>query len=102
MVILAMFHCRLVQIQRICRRQNKCNPKIDICFGKGRKHCGKRKTGHLKLTLSETTNLDSSKLKVFAGDNIKLDENGRKFAKRVEITAGKGEIARYEQFLLFP
>ena len=32
----------------------------------------------------------------------KFDENGRKFSKRVENTVGKGEIARYEQFLLFP
>ena len=46
--------------------------------------------------------LDSSKLKKFAGDNSKFDENGRKFFKRVENTVGKGEIARYEQFLLFP
>ena len=27
---------------------------------------------------------------------------GRKLSKQVENTAGKGEIARYEQFLLFP
>ena len=27
---------------------------------------------------------------------------GRKFLKRSENTVGKGEIARYEQFLLFP
>ena len=46
--------------------------------------------------------LDSSKLKEFADDNFKFDENGRKFSKRVENTVGKGEIARYEQFLLFP
>ena len=46
--------------------------------------------------------LDSSKLKEFADDNIKFDENGRKLSKRVENTVGKGEIARYEQFLLFP
>ena len=32
----------------------------------------------------------------------KFDENGRKFSKRVENNVGKGEIARYEQFLLFP
>ena len=43
-----------------------------------------------------------SKLKEFADDNFKLDENGRTFSKRVENTVGKGEIARYEQFLLFP
>ena len=28
--------------------------------------------------------------------------NGRKLSKRVENTVGKGEIARDEQFLLFP
>ena len=46
--------------------------------------------------------LDSSKLKEFADDNFKFDENGRKLSKWVENTVGKGEIARYEQFLLFP
>ena len=46
--------------------------------------------------------LDSSKMKEFADDNFELDKNGRKFSKRVENTVGKGEIARYEQFLLFP
>ena len=39
---------------------------------------------------------------MFADDSFKLDENGRKFSKRVENTVGKGEIALYEQFLLFP
>ena len=33
---------------------------------------------------------------------FKFDENGRKLSKQVENTVGKGEIARYEQFLLFP
>ena len=46
--------------------------------------------------------LDSSKLKEFAHDNFKLDENGRKFSKSVENTLGKGEIVHYKQFLLFP
>ena len=44
--------------------------------------------------------LDSSKLKEFADDNSKLDENGRKFFKRVENTVGEGKSACYEQFLL--
>ena len=49
------------------------------------------------------TNLRNiSKLKEFADDNSKFDENGKKLSKRVENTVGKGEIARYEQFLLFP
>ena len=46
--------------------------------------------------------LDSSKLKEFADDNFRFDEYGRKFPKSVGNTVGKGEIARYEQFLLFP
>ena len=46
--------------------------------------------------------LDSSKLKEFADDNFKFDEIGRKLSKQVESTVGKGEIARHEQFLLFP
>ena len=41
-------------------------------------------------------------MKEFADDNFKFDENGRKLSKWVENTVGKGEIARYEQFLLFP
>ena len=46
--------------------------------------------------------LDWSKLKQSADDNFEFDENIRKFSKRVENTVGKGEIACYEQFLLFP
>ena len=42
------------------------------------------------------------KLKEFADDNFKFDENGRKLSKWVENTVGKGEIASYKQFLLFP
>ena len=41
-------------------------------------------------------------MKVFADDNFKFDENGRKLSKCVENTVGKGKIARFEQFLLFP
>ena len=39
--------------------------------------------------------------KEFADNNFELDENSRKLSKQVENTDGKGEIARYEQFLLF-
>ena len=46
--------------------------------------------------------LDSSKLKEFADNNFKFDENGRKLSKWIENTVGNGEIARYKQFLLFP
>ena len=46
--------------------------------------------------------LDSSKLKEFEDNNFEIDENGSEFWKSVENTVGKGKIARYEQFLLFP
>ena len=41
------------------------------------------------------------KLKEFADDNFKFDKHGRKLSKMLENTVGKGEIACYEQFLLF-
>ena len=46
--------------------------------------------------------LDCSELKQSADDNFEFDINSRKFYKLVENTVGKGEIACYEQFLLFP
>ena len=46
--------------------------------------------------------LDSSKLKEFVDENFKFDENGKKFSKQIENTAGKGEIACHKQFLLYP
>ena len=41
-------------------------------------------------------------LKELADDNFKFDKNGRKLSQGVENTVGKGKIARYKQFLLFP
>ena len=46
--------------------------------------------------------LDWSKSKEIADSNFKPYENGRKSSKRAENTVGKGEIACYEQYLLFP
>ena len=40
-------------------------------------------------------------MKEFADDNLEFDENGEKFYKKVGNTVEKGEIARYEQLLLF-
>ena len=56
-------------------------------------------TRFIEITVKPITRqqiLDSSKLKEFADDNFKFDENGRKLSKRVENTVGKGEIACYE------
>ena len=41
-------------------------------------------------------------MKEIAEDNFKFVENGTALSKQVENTVGKGEFARYEQFLLFP
>ena len=49
----------------------------------------KEKKGFTILTISQTTTL-----RLFETEK-------RKFSQRVENTVGKGEIARYEQFLLF-
>ena len=46
--------------------------------------------------------MDSPKLNEFADDSLNFDENSRKFSKQIENTAGKGEIDRYAEFLLFP
>ena len=46
--------------------------------------------------------LDSSEVKEFADNNFKLVEIGRKLSDQVENTVVNGEIAGYEQFLLFP
>ena len=46
--------------------------------------------------------VDWSKMKQSADDNFEFDVKSRKFSKLIENTVGKGEIARYEQFLLFP
>ena len=43
-----------------------------------------------------------SKFKQSADHNFKFDENNKKFSEWVENTVDKGEIARYEQFLLLP
>ena len=80
----------------------------------GRKHCGKRRNCSLRA-ISPLPTVFSKGLfprgfkrchcvgmKEFADDNFKFDENGRKLSKWIENTAGKGEIARYEQFLLYP
>ena len=53
-------------------------------------------------TLSQTTHFRQLQLKEFADDNFKFDENGRIFSKWVKNTVGKGEFARFEQFILFP
>ena len=33
----------LSKLKNICRRQNECECKLEVCFGKSRKHCEKRR-----------------------------------------------------------
>ena len=54
------------------------------------------------LTLSQTTNFRLFQTGRVTDDVFKCDGRCGKFFKWVENTEGKGEIARYEQFLLFP
>ena len=52
------------------------------------------------LTLYQTTNFRLLQIERLYRRQFK--GNGRKVFKPVENTVGKGKIARYEQFLLFP
>ena len=54
------------------------------------------------LTLSQTTNFRLFHAERVCTRHFKFDKNGSKLSKQVENTLGKGEIARYKQFLLFP
>ena len=54
-----------------------------------------------ELTLSQTTNVRLLQIDRVCRRKIKK-KNGGRFSKWVENTVGKGEIARNEQFLLFP
>ena len=58
---------------------------------------------HYLLIISQTTNFRLSQIERVADHNVKLHENyGVKFPKIIQNTVGKGEIACYKQFLLFP
>ena len=58
-----------------------------------RSHCSQLVT----LARSQTSNF-----RLFQTTIFKCDENGNKLSERVENIVGKGQIVRYEQFLLFP
>ena len=70
-----------------------------ICYNWGIGHT----LGYICLsTFSQTIDFRLFQTERNAYDNFRYDKNGRKFFKQVENTVGKGEIARYEQFLFFP
>ena len=53
---------------------------------------------HCHLTLTKRQILDFSKLKEFADDNSKFDENGRKFSTRVDNTVEKEKLRIMSNF----
>ena len=72
---------------------------ITDCFGKSKALLS---LFHFLYPFPKQQILDSLKLKEFADEDFRYDENGTRSTKGVANTVGKGEIARYEQFLLFP
>ena len=54
------------------------------------------------LTHSQTTNFIPFQIERVCRRNFEVEGNGGRFFEMVENTVGKGEIARYKQFLLFP
>ena len=84
-------HCPLVQFFSQTRKSEICSRLEDD-----------RKVCQLELKCDITLFQNFSKLIEFADNNVKFDENGRKFFKQLENKVGKGDIARDEQFLLFP
>ena len=55
-----------------------------------------------ELTLSQMRNFRLFQTKTVSETIFEYDENGRKYIRKVENTAGKGEIVRYEQFFFLP
>ena len=61
--------------------------------------CTKDRNHH--LAHYQTTNFRLFQTERVCRQQFQYDENGRKLSKQVENTVGKGEIALFEQFLLF-
>ena len=54
------------------------------------------------LTLSQTTNFGLFQIERVCRRQFQIGWKWQKVLQRVENTVGNGEIAHYEQFLLFP
>ena len=94
-----------LKLEACTNEKKKCESKTEFDLGRIKnivRHCFQETSFSGLFNPFPNDKFYSSKLKEFADDNFKFDENGKKLAKRVENTVGKGEIARYEQFLLFP
>ena len=56
------------------------------------------KKNEYNLILTQMTNF-----RFFQSERqFQINENGKKFSRPIENTVGKGEIACYKQFLIFP
>ena len=105
MELLVQSLCRIEGLMTSHSKEIHSSLIIDIFFGYV--YMGKRSLTLKEycrvylLTLSQTTNFRLFHTERVLQTTLELDENNRKFSERVENTLGKGEIARYEQFLLF-
>ena len=90
--------CVLFSRDRFCVEIGYSSPLIQFFKSLETKLYGKF-TGNCFLTHYQTTNFG-----LFQTERVcrRQFQNGRKLSKQVENTVGKGEIARYKQFLFFP
>ena len=87
-------YCVILPYQKlVCQNPSENNPGLKQAL---------KARGFCFLTLSQTTDFRLCQIQRVCRQQFKFDQNGRKLSKWVKNTVGKGEIARYEQFLLFP
>ena len=97
-----MMHFRYVAIENIVRKgEIACNKQFLLfsqCFLPYM-----ALTFHFECTLThyQTTNFRLFQIERLYRQQFQIDEYSKKLFKPVESTVGKGEIACYEQFLLF-
>ena len=83
---------RLVQIESISRRHHKCDSKIEICFGRDRKHCGKGR----KMLVTGISSFSHKIFKSFLPQG--RSKSGLCGKKLIENIVGKRENAGYQHF----
>ena len=98
--------CAVTIYNRDKDRQTDTSPKSfqfqDVCSPHPSPFQGLSNENFEGVKLAKRQILNSSKLKELAGDNFNCNKRGKMFSRWVENIVGKGEIARNEQFLLFP
>ena len=84
------------------RKKNSTERKLLVLFCPPNKNTISKVSADDNLTLSETTHFRLFQTERVCRRQFQVYKKGREFSRRVENTVGKGEIARYEQFILFP